>query len=187
MAEYVIRAEDLVAGAFYTFQLAAVNGAMHGPPSVPSPELAVPVVQPHSGADLVHPRQEMLSDPAVLRQTPLLTPTRLPVLDRPAAPAGVMAMAENGDVYKGVKVGWSPLPVGTATSFVILGTREGQPRHAVSGRLDASQTEHFIPATRLVKGARYHFQVAALNDHVHGPASLPSGPVEVTRDVCACV
>ena len=88
-------------------------------------------------------------------------------------------MAEDGDVLKGVKIGWSPLPEGSATSYVILGTRQGQPRHAVTGRLDAAQTEHFIPASRLVKGATYTFQVAGLNGHIHGALSAPSGPVEV--------
>ena len=78
-----------------------------------------------------------------------------------------------------VSLMWEPLPEGTVTSYVILATREGQPRHAITGRLPSAPTWTTIDADELVEGASYTFQVAPINVHTHGPPSVASDPVHI--------
>jgi len=167
--EYIIRNEKLVSGAFYTFQVKAKNQqGSEGPLSEVSSEIMVRLPPdsrqgPHTGPehDDEHPKPEKVDD--------------------------VEASLEDN----GVKVTWEALKNSDRVShYVILGTRKGQLRHAVSGRLishevlaagdkDLSHAAHLIPLSRLVPGAEYTFQVAPINVHVHGPPSEPSTSVQL--------
>lgn len=73
-----------------------------------------------------------------------------------------------------ITISWTPLPSGQSTGTVILATREGQPRHAVTHRLSPDVSEYVIRAEDLIQGAFYVFQVAAVKGPMHGLPSEPS-------------
>eukprot|EP00656_Telonema_subtile_P056287 TRINITY_DN8959_c0_g4_i6.p1 TRINITY_DN8959_c0_g4~~TRINITY_DN8959_c0_g4_i6.p1 ORF type:complete len:817 (+),score=186.26 TRINITY_DN8959_c0_g4_i6:858-3308(+) len=139
-------------GASYNFQVGPLNGDVHGPPSSLTEAVVVPGSMP------------------VVEEPPAVPVDHSP---KPA-PARVSGVTATVGTDGGVTVMWEPLAAGTVTSYVILGTREGQPRHAVTDRLPIAPTWHALASDRLVAGAKYTFQVAAVNGDTHGPPSTES-------------
>jgi hypothetical protein len=154
-----IPANELLAGSKYTFQVAALNGNTHGPPSAAAAALLIPGAQ--AAVTPFNPASERSNQAAA----------------KPGRPTGFQATA-NADGT--VSVQWDALPAHTVTSYVILATREGKPRHAITDRLPTSPTWKTIRSDELVPGARYSFQVAPVNSNAHGPPSVASAMVTIS-------